>query len=140
MLIAVRNSLNLSPKLISSSVRAEIISLELTLLNKQKYTFSTLYRVGTLGNLNAKEVETHFTRIFRSRKYKCNFIIGDMNLNSINWLFFYKPLFLSLCDKHIPKITIKESFQPPWFDYEVFRLNKKKELFRKQFKETNDQQ
>ena len=61
VLIAVRNSLNLSPKLISSSVRAEIISLELTLLNKQNYTFSTLYRVGTLGNLNAKEVETHFT-------------------------------------------------------------------------------
>ena len=41
---------------------------------------------------------------------------------------------------HIPKITIKESFQPPWFDSEVFRLNKKKELFRKQFKQTNDQQ
>ena len=87
VLIAVKNSLNLSPKLISSSVRAEIISLELTLLNRQKYSFCTLYRVGTLGNLNAKEVETHFTRIFSSRKYKCNFIIGDMNLDSINWLY-----------------------------------------------------
>ena len=46
---------------------------------------------------------------------------------------------MTLCDKHIPKIKIKESFQPPWFDSEVFRLNKKKESFSKQFKQSNDQ-
>ena len=42
VLIAVKNSLNLSPKIISSTAKAEIISLELTLLNKQKLTLSTL--------------------------------------------------------------------------------------------------
>ena len=36
VLIAVKNSLNLSPKIISSTAKAEIISLELTLLNEQK--------------------------------------------------------------------------------------------------------
>ena len=46
---------------------------------------------------------------------------------------------MTLCDKYIPKIKIKESFQPPWFNSEVFRLNKKKESFRKQFKQSNDQ-
>ena len=78
--------MNLNPKIISSTAKAEIISLELTLLNKQKLTLSTLYRVGTLGNYNAKEIETHFINIFRSKKYKYNIIVGDMNLDSVNWL------------------------------------------------------
>ena len=86
VLTAVKNSLNLSPKIISSTAKSEIISLELTLLNKQKLTLSTLYRVGTLGNYNAKEIETHFINIFRSKKYKYNIIVGDMNLDSVNWL------------------------------------------------------
>ena len=51
----------------------------------------------------------------------------------------FKNKFLILCDKHIPKITIKESFHPPWYDSEVFKRNKKKENFRKKFKETNSQ-
>ena len=52
----------------------------------------------------------------------------------------FKNKFLGLCDRHIPKIRIKESFRPPWFDSEVFRLNKKKEQSRKLFKETTNQQ
>lgn len=55
------------------------------------------------------------------------------------WITF-KDKFNALCDLHIPKIKIKDSFQPPWFDSEVFRLNKKKEHFRKLFKETNNRQ
>ena len=45
-------------------------------------------------------------------------------------------MFLSICEKHIPKIAVKNSFQPPWFDSEVFRLSKKKERFRKLYKTT----
>ena len=86
VLIAVKNSLKLHPKLITSTAKAEIISIELTLPNKKRLTVSTLYRVGTLGNFNAKEVATHFTKIFNSKKYKCNFIVGDMNLDTVNWL------------------------------------------------------
>ena len=70
-----------------SNVSSREIISALTELEISLGLRSTLYRVGTLGNLNAKEVETHFTRIFRSRKYKYNFIIGDMNLDSINWLY-----------------------------------------------------
>ena len=40
---------------------------------------------------------------------------------------------------HIPKVKLKESHQPPWFDSEVFRLNKKKDQFRKLFKQTKSQ-
>ena len=46
----------------------------------------------------------------------------------LGWGIFKKKCLL-LCDKHIPKIKIKESFQPPWFDSDVFRLNKKKKTF-----------
>ena len=48
----------------------------------------------------------------------------------------FKNKLTSICDTHIPKVKIKESHQPPWFDSEVFRLNKKKEKFRKLFKQT----
>ena len=84
VLIAVKSSLNLCPKLINSSWKAEIASVEIILPDKKKMTLSTLYRVGTLGALNAKEVETHLSEIFRSRKYKYNILIGDMNLDTVN--------------------------------------------------------
>ena len=38
----------------------------------------------------------------------------DNSEPDIAWNTF-KNKFLSLCDRHIPKISIKESFQPPWF-------------------------
>ena len=86
VLIAVKNSLNLHPKLNISTAKAEIISIELILPNKQRLTMSTLYRVGTLRNFNANEVATHFHNIFSSKKYKYNFIVRDMNLDTVNWL------------------------------------------------------
>ena len=48
VLIAVKSSSNLCPKLINSSCKAEIASVEITLPDKKKMTLSTLYRVGTL--------------------------------------------------------------------------------------------
>ena len=50
-----------------------------------------------------------------------------------------KTKLTSISDLHIPKIKIGNSCQPPWFDAEVFRLNKKKERFRKLFKQTKSQ-
>ena len=44
-----------------------------------------------------------------------------------------------LCDKYIPKIKIKDSCQPPWYNSDVFRLNKKKEHFRKLYKQSKSQ-
>ena len=256
VLIAVKNSLDLHPKVIASKSQAEILSIEVTLSNKKKVSLSTLYRVGTLGLPNLTEVKQHLIKVFKDKKYKNNFIVGDFDLDTVNWqnytatsnvqtsylnLFLdlgltqiisepthkcgnildllltdspllvtnqkihspgafiksdhspisftlssliarrkaitrkifnfkkanwktlnndlkrvdwhyllsseeahtgwelFKNKFLILCDKHIPKITIKESFQPPWYDSEVFKLNKKKENFRKKFKETNSQ-
>ena len=81
---------------------------------------------------------------------KANWKGLNRDLNRVDWHFIlnneepdtgwniFKTKFLLLCDKHIPKIKIKESFQPPWFDSDVFKLNKKKKHFGKLFKETND--
>ncbi len=44
----------------------------------------------------------------------------------IAWGFFRSTLF-SLVDTHIPKITIKNNFQSPWFDSEVYHAYLKKE-------------
>ena len=257
VLIAIKDSLNLNPKEIKTSCKAEILSVELTLPNKKKISISTHYRVGTLGIDSLNELRDHLYNIFRAKKYKNNFIVGDMNLEAVNWqdnssnnnllssyvdLFsdigvsqlisesahrsgnildillsdtpelvndvrvhlpgcftnsdhspltfglrmiikrkkadkksiynykkanwtnlnrdlnrvdwhfildttepdfgwnIFKKKFLLLCDKHIPKIKIKESFLPPWFDSDVFKLNKKKEHFRKLFKESKNPQ
>ena len=39
----------------------------------------------TLGYNHICEVESHFYSIFSSKKYKKTFIIGDLNLESIDW-------------------------------------------------------
>ena len=56
----------------------------------------------------------------------------------IAWQIFKNKL-TYLCDKYIPKIKIKDNYQPPWYDSDVFRLNKKKEHFRKLYKQSKFQ-
>ena len=52
------------------------------------------------------------------------------------WINFKFKLF-ELMDKYIPKITVKNEFQPPWFDSDVYVLCRKKERLRAKFKRTN---
>ena len=85
VLIAIKNSLNLKPREIKTTCMAELFSIELSFPCRNKCNLSTLYRVGTLGYNHIREVESHFYRIFSSKKYKKNFIIGDLNLESIDW-------------------------------------------------------
>ena len=56
---------------------------------------------------------------------------------SVAWGRFKSILFL-LCDKHIPKIKIKSKGSPPWFDSDIHNLCRKKERYRKLFKETGN--
>ncbi|MCP4459074.1 MAG: hypothetical protein GY816_13780, partial [Cytophagales bacterium] len=46
----------------------------------------------------------------------------------------FKTKFDQLCDKNIPKISISDEFQPPWFDSEVYNLCRKKERLHKDWK------
>ena len=49
------------------------------------------------------------------------------------WLNFKSTLFRCV-NSHIPTLTIKSEFQPPWFDAELFQACKKKERAWKKFK------
>ena len=51
------------------------------------------------------------------------------------WSIFNSKLF-ELCNKHIPVITIRSEFQPPWFDSECHNLCRKKERLRTKYKRT----
>ena len=50
----------------------------------------------------------------------------------------FKTKLLQLCDIHIPTITIKSDFQPPWFDSDTYKLCRKKERLRAGYKIARD--
>ena len=69
------------------------------------------------------------------RYVKWNLLLKHCDANTA-WLRFKSKL-LELCRNHIPTITIKSGFQPPWFDNETFKLCRKKERLRAKYKHTN---
>ena len=74
----------------------------------------------------------------------------DLNheLSEINWSSLlsshdievcwdkFKSKLTEICNKHIPKVTVKSDFQPPWFDSEVFAKCREKEKWRTKFKKS----
>ena len=44
--------------------------------------------------------------------------------------------FWTLVNKHVPTVTIKSDFQPPWFDAEVFAKCREKEKWHKKYKKS----
>ena len=71
--------------MIKLTCSAEVLTVELSLPNKKKICVSTLYRVGTLGRDNFLRLQQYYSSIFASKKYKHTYIIGDLNLESVNW-------------------------------------------------------
>ena len=81
---------------------------------------------------------------------KADFHAINSDLLNINWDFVFSnccsdkalanfdSVFTSICDKHIPKVTTKSSFQPPWFDSELDNICKSKNKLLDKYKETND--
>ena len=53
-------------------------------------------------------------------------------------LDIFESIFSSICDKHIPKVTLKSSFQPPWFDTELDSMCKKKNKLLTKFRKEVD--
>ena len=51
------------------------------------------------------------------------------------WIKFKTKLF-ELVNIHIPTITCRSEFNPPWFDSDLYNLCRKKERFRSKFKKT----
>ena len=61
-------------------------------------------------------------------------VLADANVD-VCWNKF-KKIFNELCRKHIPLVTVKSDFQPPWFDSEVFAKCRKKDKWHKKFQRT----
>ena len=45
-------------------------------------------------------------------------------------------IFFSTCNKHIPKIKISNEFKPPWYDSEVFELDREKNRLHRKSKKS----
>ena len=60
------------------------------------------------------------------------------NNNIDTSLDIYESIFSSICDRHIPKVTLKTSFQPPWFDTELDSMCKKKNKLLTKFRSVVD--
>ena len=48
----------------------------------------------------------------------------------------FKKILLSLCEKHIPTITIQYKFQSPWYDSQAHKICQEKETLRTVFNNT----
>ena len=52
-----------------------------------------------------------------------------------SWLKLKSKIF-EICNKHIPKIKISNEFKPPWYDSDVFVINRKKNRLHTLYKKT----
>ncbi len=94
--------------------------------------------------LNARRKKPLKRTIYNFKK--ADWINLNIDFNSINWQNIlsncsvesawtkFKHNLIEICDKHIPKITISNEFQPPWFDSDVYNLCRKKERLHKEWK------
>ena len=84
VLIAVRSDIDAVSKRVSLKSGAEIVAVEIT-FDGSKFVFCTCYRVGTLGIVNHDSIRSSIASLFKSKKPKRIFIVGDFNLSSVHW-------------------------------------------------------
>ena len=76
---------------------------------------------------------------FDLKKIDWNIVVGKYDLHT-SWILF-KEILTKLCDKHIPKKSVRYQFQPPWFDSECDKALRKKEKCReKAFSESGTEE
>ena len=84
-MLAVRSDLAVEPKKLTINSKAEMLSIELKFNNKNVICITTCYRVGTLGEANHKEVDSHLRTLALNKKYSKHIILGDFNLSKTSW-------------------------------------------------------
>ena len=85
VLIAIRNQLVIQNEHVQLKCKAEFLAIELKLNDNSKIIIATCYRVGTLGNSNLNEISKSIKKLVRKRSVKEFVLIGDFNLQKINW-------------------------------------------------------
>ena len=101
------------------------------------------------------DIEGAVKRLKRPKRSVRNFKKADWlainnDLSRINWSHYvdytdintawcdFKSILNNICDQHIPKITLKNCNNLPWYDAEVDKLNRKKERLRSQYKSSQN--
>ena len=71
------------------------------------------------------------------RQVNWDCVIGSFDPH-IAWPRF-KLILTDICDRYIPKKTVKSQFQPPWYDSECDKIRREKEKWRKRAKSSNNE-
>ena len=100
----------MNPKILRSHCAAEMLCVELSLPNMKKICITTCYRVGTLGISNHSEIHRKLSEISKNRKIKHNIIVGDFNLDTIDW------------DSYTPTNNIHKMFLDTFLDVGLSQL------------------
>ncbi len=98
VLIAVRSDIKAEISRISVRKGAEMVAIEMK-IDCQKYIFCVVYRVGTLGTDNHNSIMNTIKAFYTSKRPKKIFIIGDMNLSSVNWSDLCNPTAVDPVDR-----------------------------------------
>ena len=72
-------------KLSVVSYQAELLSVVIKLPNDEKLCVSTVYRVGTLGFDNFREIKKHFEILANKHKLNKHIVVGDFNFSEVAW-------------------------------------------------------
>ena len=92
--------------------------------------------IGFRLNLKCKRLKSPKRKIYNMKKGDFNSI--NFELKNVPWEYVldyndinlaidkFEEIFFAICDKFIPVVTVKSSFQPPWFDSELDKICKHK--------------
>ena len=83
MLIAHRRDIDIESTQVGLiKVQAEILTVNFKLPTGNKFSLSTLYRVGNLGT---EAVKKYFTTLASKKKLDKHVLIGDLNFPEVSW-------------------------------------------------------
>ena len=86
-------------------------------------------------NLRCKKIKSIKRKIYNMKN--AHFKAINQELCNVSWDYIldyndinnslkkFEEIFFAVCEKFIPKVTVKSSFQPPWFDSELDGLCKR---------------
>ena len=118
---------------------------DLSVLDHNSVCRSDHYPIEFKINCNIKRIKATKRKILNFKRADWEGLNND--LSSIEWASIFRQkdidqcwnvfkfILLKLANKHIPVITIKSEFQPPWFDSECHAACRHKERLRSNFKE-----
>ena len=128
------------------SLQMTLLLLDICIADHYEYIKSDHFAIRfNLDIKGAVKRLKHPKRSVRNFK-KADWLAINNDLSRINWSHYidytdintawcnFKSILNNICDQHIPKITLKNCNNLPWYDAELDKLNRKKERLRSQYK------